>query len=63
MPVITITMGQTSEEVKKKLVQNLTKEAMEITQKSAEHFTVLIHELPYENIGHGGKTIKEIRGL
>ena len=63
MPVITVTMGQASEEQKKKLVENLTREAMEITQLGADHFTVFIQELPFENIGLGGKTIKEIRGL
>ncbi len=63
MPVITVTMGEASEEQKKKLVENLTKEAAEITQKDAAYFTVFIHEFPYENMGQGGKTIKEIRGL
>ena len=63
MPVITVAMGPVSEEQKKKLVQNLTREAAEITQKDPEHFTVFIHEYSFENIGLGGKTIKEIRGL
>ena len=63
MPVITVAMDKASEEQKKKLVQNLTKEAAEITQKPVEHFIVYIHEYPHENIGMGGKTIKELRGL
>ena len=63
MPVITVTMGQASEEQKKQLVENLTREAMSITQLGIEHFIVFIQELPFENIGLGGKTIKEIRGL
>jgi len=62
MPVITIALDQTSEEQKKKLVHNLTKEAAEITQKPMEHFIVYVHEYPHENIGLGGKTIKELRG-
>ena len=62
MPIITVSMGEASEEQKKKLVQNLTREAAEITQKDPNHFTVFIHEYPYENIGQGGKTIKEMRG-
>lgn len=62
MPVITVALDQTSEELKKKLVYNLTREASEITQKPAEHFIVYIQEYPHENIGLGGKTIKELRG-
>lgn len=62
MPVITVALDKTSEEQKKKLIQNLTKEAAEITRKPIEHFTVFIQEFPHENIGLGGKTIKEIRG-
>ena len=62
MPVITVALDQTSEEKKKMLVQNLSKEAAEITQKPIEHFTVFIQEFPHENIGQGGKTIKELRG-
>ena len=62
MPVITVAMDKASEGQKQKLVQNLTKEAAEITQKPVEHFIVYIQEYPHENIGMGGKTIKEIRG-
>jgi 4-oxalocrotonate tautomerase len=61
MPVISITMGPATEEQKKMLVERLTAEAMDITHIGADHFTVLIHELPYENLGVGGRTIKEIR--
>jgi 4-oxalocrotonate tautomerase len=60
MPVINITMGPATEEVKKNLVERLTAEAMNITKIGAEHFTVLINELSIENIGVGGKTIKEL---
>jgi 4-oxalocrotonate tautomerase len=61
MPVISITMGPTPEEQKKMLVERLTAEAMNIMQIGAEHFTVLINELPLENLGVGGKTVKAIR--
>lgn len=61
MPVINITMGPASEEQKKQLIQRLTAEAMAITKIGAEHFTVLIHELALENLGVGGKTVKELR--
>jgi 4-oxalocrotonate tautomerase len=61
MPVINVTMGTATEEQKKMLVEGLTKEAMNITKLGAEHFTVLINELSPENIGCGGKTLKELR--
>jgi 4-oxalocrotonate tautomerase len=61
MPVISITLGSATEEQKKQLVERLTADAMDITKIGAEHFTVLIHELPQENIGVGGRTLKEIR--
>ena len=62
MPVITIAMDKATEEQKSSLVRNLTKTAAEITQKPVEHFTVFIQEFLHENIGQGGKTIKELRG-
>jgi 4-oxalocrotonate tautomerase len=61
MPVISITMGPTTEDRKKQLVEKLTKAAMEVTNMEADHFTVLVQELPLENIGVGGKTVKELR--
>ena len=61
MPVINITMGPATEEIKKNLIERLTAEAMGITKIGAEHFTVLIHELSTENLGVGGKTVKELR--
>jgi 4-oxalocrotonate tautomerase len=60
MPVINISMVKTTEEQKKMLVEGLTREAMNITKIGAEHFTVLINELPAENIGVGGKVLKDI---
>jgi 4-oxalocrotonate tautomerase len=62
MPVITIAMDQTSEEKKKQLVESLTKEAVKITGYPAEYFFVYVQEYPSENIGVGGKTLKEMRG-
>jgi 4-oxalocrotonate tautomerase len=61
MPAITIAMDQTSEEKKKQLVENLTRVAVEITGYPAEYFFVYVQEYPAENIGVGGKTLKEIR--
>ena len=61
MPTITIAMDQTSEEKKKQLIENLTKEAAKTTGYPPGFFYVYIHEFPVENIGAGGKTIKEIK--
>jgi len=61
MPAITIAMDRMSEEKKKQLVENLTKEAAKITGYPAEYFFVYVQEYPPENIGVGGKTLKEIR--
>lgn len=61
MPVITIAMDQTSEEKKKQLVENLTREAAKITEYPAEFFFVYVQEYPAENIGIGGKILKDVR--
>ena len=61
MPTITIAMDQTSEEKKKQLVENLTRVASEITGYPADYFFVYVQEYPAENIGVGGKTLKEQR--
>jgi 4-oxalocrotonate tautomerase len=58
MPVISITLKAIAEEQKKTLVERLTAEAVNITQIKAENFIVLINELPLENMGIGGKTVK-----
>ncbi len=62
MPTITIALDQTSAEKKKQLVESLTKAAVEITKYPAEYFFVYVQEYPSENIGVGGKTLKEQRG-
>lgn len=61
MPTITIAMDQTSEEKKKQLIESLTREAAKITNYPPEFFYVYIQEYPAENIGAGGKTVKEIK--
>jgi 4-oxalocrotonate tautomerase len=64
MPIITIDIGigQADEDQKRRLVRRLTEEAVEITGMPAEKFTVFIHEFPFENIGVGGRTLKDIKG-
>ena len=61
MPTITIALDQTSEEKKKQLVKNLTREAAEITGYPPEYFFVYVQEYPIENIGVGGKILKEFK--
>lgn len=61
MPTITIAMDQTSAEKKKQLIEKLTFEASKITNYPLEFFYVYIQEYPAENIGVGGKTVKEIK--
>ena len=59
MPVITLGIGQVNEDQKRQLVEKLTAEAAAITKMGVETFTVFIQEYPYENIGFGGKTVKD----
>jgi len=61
MPTITIAMDQTSEEKKKQLIEILTSDASKITGYPPEFFYVYIQEYPAENIGAGGRTVKEIK--
>ena len=61
MPTITIALEQTSEEKKRQLIEKLTSEASKITNYPPEFFYVYIQEYPAENIGAGGRTVKEIK--
>jgi 4-oxalocrotonate tautomerase len=61
MPVIDITMGPLTPEKKKALIEKLTAAAIEVTQIPASEFTMFVHELSYDNIGRGGKSLSEIR--
>lgn len=61
MPVITIAMDQTTEEKKRQLIESLTRESAKVTGYPSEFFFVYVQEYPVENIGVGGKTVKEIK--
>jgi 4-oxalocrotonate tautomerase family enzyme len=61
MPVIQITLGPTSKEQKRALIERLTADAIEITKIPANEFTVLITELQSDNIGRSGKTLTDIK--
>lgn len=63
MPVINVDLGlgQINEGQKKQLIDRITADAVDITGIPVEKFTMFIHELPLENIGVGGKTVKDIK--
>jgi 4-oxalocrotonate tautomerase len=63
MPVINIDLGlgQTNEIQKQQLICRISSIAAEVTGLPTENFITFINEFPMENIGLGGKTMKEIR--
>jgi len=63
MPIINIDLGQgqTTEDQKKQLILRMTADAAEITGMQRENFITFINEFPLENIGVGGRTVKEIK--
>lgn len=62
MPIINVELGtgQVNEQQKKQMIERFTADAVDITGIGIEKFTVLINELPLENIGVAGRTVKEI---
>lgn len=61
MPLITFEAGELPEDVKKELMEKLTRVSAEVTGIPESSFWVFIREMPGENIMVGGKTLKEIR--
>lgn len=61
MPVITFEGGPMDTAMKKSLIQQLTATAAGITGIPEQAFLVVIREHPYENLGMGGETVKEIK--
>jgi len=47
-------------EKKKELIEKMTAAASEVTAIRPESFTILIQELDQDNIGLGGKTLREV---
>ncbi len=60
MPVITFEAGPMEPDKKEALIREFTKTASEITNIPEESFIVTIRELPFDNIGVGGKTLTSI---
>ena len=61
MPVITIAMHSTTEEVKKNLIEGLTAAAVAATSVPQEKFVVFVEEYETDAIGIGGRTLKAIK--
>jgi len=61
MPVINISMGtgQTDGQQKKQLIENFTRQAVEIMKLPPQSFIILINELDHDSVGVGGQTLKE----
>ncbi len=60
MPIINITMGPTTEEKKKEIIDKMTKTLMDITNMPEEKIFTIINDLPLENLGVGRKSVKEL---
>lgn len=61
MPYITIESGDLTKEQKSELILKMTQLASEITHIPEDFFFVTIKELSDDDIGIGGKTIKQIK--
>jgi 4-oxalocrotonate tautomerase len=61
MPVITWEGGKLSAEQKKELIATLTKAAADVTKAPLQFHTVLIRELPDENLGVAGETVADLK--
>lgn len=61
MPVINVEIGKLSVEVKRQLLFKLSDTASAITGIPINAFTVVITELEDDNMGIGGKTVRELK--
>lgn len=61
MPIISVTMAEVDAKIKKELIVEVTRVSSEVTNIPKEAFHVLINELKDDNIGMGGKTLREVR--
>lgn len=64
MPVVQITMTQTSKETKKEIIQEVTKAISKVTKEPEQAFTVVITEVSTDNFGVAGHQLTEmIKGM
>jgi 4-oxalocrotonate tautomerase len=61
MPVITIALGESSDDQKRELISKVTQAAVDVTGIPADSFLVFIDEYGYNNIGKGGRTFADIK--
>lgn len=61
MPVVTFEAGPMDTALKMALIQQRTATAAGISGIPAQAFSIVIREHPYENLGMGGETVKEIK--
>ena len=61
MPVIHLTGGTLTREVKAELIRELTRTASRICRIPEPFYTVLLTELPDENLGSGGRSVEEMK--
>ncbi len=60
MPIIKIDIASVTQEQKVSLIEKLTTVSAEITKIPQSAFTIIINELGNDNIGVGGKTLREV---
>ena len=61
MPVITMTLGRIPQDTRRKLIEDLTHRASELTQIPTDAFVVFVHELDDASIGVGGRPLDVIK--
>ena len=61
MPLITFESGRLDDDVKTRLIREITDLSSAITGIPKGSFFVSIRELPDENIAIGGRTVKELK--
>ncbi len=59
MPSITVQLGKTEPEMKRELIEKITKAAADVTFIPSEAFTVYIDEYDLTSIGVGGQSLAE----
>ncbi|BCS95248.1 hypothetical protein DSLASN_08800 [Desulfoluna limicola] len=61
MPVIQLSTGKLSTDMKRTLIKGLTGVASEVTGTPEKYFSVVIAEFEDTNLGSGGETAQEIK--
>ena len=59
MPVIIMKTGITKPEVKKELIERLTRTAVDVTKIPSSSFTIFIEEYDRDSIGFDGRALSD----